>query len=94
MSDNYKLLRKLIKEVILEYGQATGASGSDPTDVKGFYPYDLERGVDIQGYWYRSPGRGKGSDGDPGRPSNAEEYIGMNPEKESAMETPASTEKL
>ena len=88
MSSSIVQLRQLIKEIILlEFGEATGASGSDPTDVKGFYPYEIERGVDVQGYWYRSPGRGPGSDGDPGRPSNAEDYIGMKAETESAMET-------
>jgi len=48
---------------------------ADPTDVKGFYPYDLERGTDIHGYWYKSPGD-KGSN-NPGRPEDAEEYIGF-----------------
>ena len=50
---------------------------ADPTDVKGFYPYEIDRGVDIQGFWYRSPGRSAGGDGDPGRPSDAAEYIGF-----------------
>jgi len=67
-------LRKLIRETL-----GAGASGSDPTDVKGFYPYEIERGTDIQGFWYRSPGRSMGSDGDPGRPGDAAEYIGFKP---------------
>lgn len=71
-------LRRLIRSTILEYGSA--ASGVDPKDAKGFYPYELERGVDVQSYWYRSPGRGMGGDGDPGRPSDAADYIGMSPE--------------
>ena len=50
---------------------------ADPTDVKGFYPYEVERGVDIHGFWYRSPGRSMGGDGDPGRPSDAAEYVGF-----------------
>ena len=84
----YNKLRNFIREfLVLEYGQATGASGSDPTDVKGFYPYEIERGTDIQGSWYRSPGKSPGGDGDPGRPSNAEDYIGMDAETESAMES-------
>jgi hypothetical protein len=71
-------LRRLIREVLIaEYGQATAASGTDPTDVKGFYPYEIERGADIHGYWYRSPGRGVGSDGDPYRAADAAEYIGQ-----------------
>lgn len=71
-------LRRLIRRALLEYG--TAASGTDPKDAKGFYPYELERGIDIQSYWYRSPGRSPGGDGDPGRPSNAADYIGMSPE--------------
>lgn len=79
MSHDGDLLRRFIRQIlILEYGEATGASGSDPTDPKGFYPYEIKRGNDIQGYWYRSPGRSVGGDGDPGRPSDAKGYIGMN----------------
>jgi hypothetical protein len=48
---------------------------ADPTDVKGFYPYEVERGVDIYGYWYKSPGD-KGSS-DPKRPEDPLAYIGM-----------------
>lgn len=71
-------LRRMIRQAILaEYGAS--ASGSDPTDVKGFYPYEIERGTDVQGYWYRSPGRSMGSDGDPSRPDDAASYIGMTP---------------
>jgi hypothetical protein len=69
-------LRKLIRQVLLETG-AIGIKPGEPPDIKGFYPYDLERGVDIQGFWYKSPGRSPGSDGDPGRPADAEEYIGF-----------------
>jgi hypothetical protein len=77
--DFKKLLRSYVREVIYlnEMGGPVGASGSDPTDVKGFYPYEIERGVDIHSYWYKSPGRSMGGDGDPFRPSNALEYIGM-----------------
>jgi len=64
-------LRKIIQKVISESPAVT----ADPTEVKGFYPYDLERGADIHGYWYKSPGD-KGSN-DPGRPDDAEEYIGF-----------------
>lgn len=89
-------LRRIIREELLrEYGGPAGASGSDPTDVKGFYPYEIERGVDIHGYWYRSPGRSVGSDGDPFRPADAAEYIGMKrkagEEEAPASETPAAT---
>lgn len=69
-------LRKIIREMIAEGPAGPGVS-ADPTAQSGFYPYDLERGVDIYGYWYRSPGRTPGSDGDPMRPADAAEYIGF-----------------
>ena len=72
-------LRKIIRGVLSEYGNA--ASGTDPTDKKGFYPYEIERGTDIHSFWYKSPGRGAGADGDPGRPSDAADYLGMVPKK-------------
>lgn len=67
-------LRKLIRKVIAEGPSGPGVT-ADPTDVKGFYPYEIERGVDIYGYWYKSPGD-KGSN-DPMRPEDAEDYIGF-----------------
>lgn len=48
----------------------TGASG-------GARDYDLERGVDIYGYWYKSPGELGGAGVDPMRPEDPEEYIGF-----------------
>jgi len=48
----------------------TGTSG-------GARDYDLERGVDIYGYWYKSPGELGGPGVDPMRPEAAEEYLGM-----------------
>ena len=92
-------LRRIIREeLIREYGQATAASGTDPMDAKGFYPHEMERRVDIQGYWYKSPGRPMGSDGDPFRPADAAEYIGMKPPaggegEESAPKEPAPAPK-
>lgn len=82
-------LRRMIREIIKEsYG---GSLGIDPTSLEtssqGFYPYDLERGVDLYATWYRSPGS---SEGDPGRPADAADYIGMSaeePEEGSAEET-------
>jgi len=72
-------LRRIIRQVLSESGLS--ASGVDPTKLdpnsNGFYPYELERGVDIQARWYKSPGATVGGDGDPGRPSDPEEYIGM-----------------
>lgn len=65
-------LRRIIRQVLSESFPAVTA---DPTDVKGFYPYELERGTDIHGYWYKSPGD-KGSN-DPMRPEDPEEYIGF-----------------
>jgi len=67
-------LRRIIRRSLRENPCGPGVA-ADPTDVKGFYPYELERGTDIQGYWYKSPGD-KGSN-DPGRPEDAEEYIGF-----------------
>jgi hypothetical protein len=67
-------LRKLIRKVLSEGPSGPGIA-ADPTDVKGFYSYEIERGTDIHGYWYKSPGD-KGSS-DPMRPEDAEEYIGF-----------------
>jgi hypothetical protein len=67
-------LRRLIHKVLSE-GPSGPSITADPTDVKGFYPYELERGTDIFGYWYKSPGD-KGSN-DPMRPEDPEEYIGF-----------------
>lgn len=69
-------LRRIIRRALVE-GPAGAGVAADPKDVKGFYPYDLERGTDVQSFWYKSPGRSMGSDGDPGRPEDANEYIGM-----------------
>ena len=69
-------LRKIIRQVLLEGPSGPGVT-ADPTEKKGFYPYEIERGADIHGYWYKSPGRAMGSDGDPGRPPDAAEYIGF-----------------
>lgn len=69
-------LRKIIRQVLLEsYGGPLGVNPAElDVDFKGFYPYDVERGVDVYEKWYRSPGE---SEGDPGRPADAAEYIGM-----------------
>ena len=67
-------LRKIIRHV-LEEGPAGPAVSANPADVKGFYSYEVERGNDMHGYWYRSPGD-KGSS-DPMRPEDPEEYIGF-----------------
>jgi hypothetical protein len=75
-------LRLFIREVLSERSPGPVVS-VDPTNLdtspSGFYPYEIERGTDIQGFWYKSPGRTAGADGDPGRPSDAEEYIGIKP---------------
>jgi len=67
-------LRKIIRKVLMENPTGPGVT-ADPTEKKGFYPYEIERGADIHGFWYKSPGD-KGS-GNPGRPDDAEEYIGF-----------------
>jgi hypothetical protein len=71
-------LRKIIRQVLSEKGWGVGVT-ADPTEGPsgdGFYPYEIERGVDIYGKWYKSPGE---SEGDPGRPADPEEYIGIKP---------------
>lgn len=77
-----KNLRQFIRSVLSERSPGPVVS-VDPTNVdtssKGFYPYEVERGVDLQSFWYKSPGRTPGSDGDPGRPSDPDEYIGTKP---------------
>lgn len=82
MKIRFGTLRKLIREALFTENPGGPAIAADPTDVKGFYPYDVERGSDIHAFWYKSPGRTMGSDGDPGRPSNALEYIGMSPKSD------------
>lgn len=78
-------LRHIIRQALLENPAGPGVA-ADPTDVKGFYPYDLERGADIHGYWYASPGD-KGSS-DPGRPEDAAAYLGFKtPDAEAGEET-------
>lgn len=76
LSFDEKLLRSFIKEIFLKEGPV-GASLTSPQDPKGFYGYDLSMGDTQSKFWYRSPARGMGSDGDPGRPSDAAEYIGL-----------------
>lgn len=46
------------------------SSPQDDSDVE-------ERGADIHGFWYRSPGRPMGTEGDPYRPLDAAEFIGQ-----------------
>jgi hypothetical protein len=82
-------LRKLIRQVLLEsYGGALGIDPQGSADFTGFYPYEIERGVDIYSKWYKSPGE---SSGDPGRPADAEEYIGIKPKEPSAPEGAGET---
>jgi len=71
------LLRRYVREALLE-GPAGAGVAADPTTgtAGGARDYELERGVDIHGYWYKSPGD-KATGGDPGRPDDAEEYIGF-----------------
>jgi len=68
-------LKRLIRRVLTEDEMPSGAETTSTT--KGFYPYEIERGTDIHGFWYKSPGRAQGTDGDPGRPADAAEYIGL-----------------
>lgn len=79
-----ELIRWYVREVLHE-GPAGPGVTADPTDVKGFYPYEVERGADITGYWYMSPGD-KGSS-DPKRPEDPLDYLGMKPEAAGAAES-------
>lgn len=65
-------LRRIIRQELFESSPGVTA---DPTEVRGFYDYEVERGTDIHGYWYKSPGD-KGSN-DPMRPEDPEEYVGF-----------------
>jgi hypothetical protein len=69
-------LRRVIRDVLSEGPSGPGVT-ADPTEIRGFYPYETERGVDILSTWYRSPGAAPGSSGDPGRPADPAEYIGF-----------------
>ena len=87
-------LRKIIRQVLSENPTGPGVT-ADPTNTDGAYPYEIERGVDIYSKWYRSPGE---SAGDPGRPENAEDYVGFNtkntkPADALALSKPKSTSK-
>lgn len=87
-------LRKIIRRV-LEEGPVGPGVTANPTEPGGFYPYEIERGTDILGSWYRSPGKAPGGDGDPGRPADAAEYIGFKtkgatPEDAAEMSKPQS----
>ena len=67
------LLRNFIREALRQSPAGPGVS-ADPTASST--PAESERGVDIYGYWYKSPGD-KSTGGNPGRPDDAEEYIGF-----------------
>jgi hypothetical protein len=79
-------LRELIRTVIAEGPSGPGVT-ADPTSPDGFYPYELTRGNDIYSFWYRSPARTPGSDGDPGRPEDAMEYLGLVPEEPEELQS-------
>ena len=66
-------LRRIIRRVLSEQPGVT----ADPTVVKGFYDYEIERGTDIHSFWSGSPGRAMGTDGDTSRPEDAAAYIGF-----------------
>lgn len=86
-------LRRIIRRAITE-GPAGPGVAADPTDVKGFYSYDLERGTDVHSFWYKSPGREMGSDGDPGRPEDAISYIGMKADEVKPLVEPEEEKDL
>lgn len=68
---------------------------TDPTSAGAPYDnYNIERGVDIYSYWYKSPGD-KATGGNY-RPDDAAAYIGMNPPPppSSPAETTAETDEI
>lgn len=72
------LIRKFIREALLEGPAGPGVTADPTTGTSGgARDYDLPRGVDILGRWYRSPGATPGTEGDPGRPEDPAEYIGI-----------------
>ena len=69
------LLRRFIREALRQGASGPGVTADPTTGTSGgARDYEVDRGVDIYGYWYKSPGD-KGTN--PGRPDSAEEYIGM-----------------
>ena len=72
------LVRRFVREVLMDEGPVGAGVTADPTTGTegGARDYELERGVDIHGYWYKSPGD-KATGGDPGRPDDPAEYIGL-----------------
>lgn len=66
-------LRHIIREAI-----SVTTTLEDPTqEGGGFYDYDTERGEEMYSDWYRLPGKAEGTEGDPGRPEDAQAYLGM-----------------
>lgn len=83
------LLRRFVREALAE-GPAGPGVTADPTAGGGAYDYEVERGADVHGYWYRSPGD-KGTN--PTRPDDPEGYIGLRPPTASTGgEEPSSEE--
>lgn len=67
------LLREFVRIALAE-GPAGPGVTADPAGGGGAYDYEVERGADVHGYWYASPGdRGT----NPMRPDDPEEYIGL-----------------
>jgi len=87
MKSSDRILRQFIREALRQGATGPGVT-ADPTTgtTGGARDYELERGVDILSPWYRSPGD-LGA-GDPGRPEDPEEYVGVKggetPEKAAA----------
>lgn len=81
-------LRKIIAEAMLVEDPTMASVSADPVEPNGFYSYDLERGVDIHSFWYRSPGRPMGQDGDPFRPEDPYEFLGFHVPPGSAAAPP------
>lgn len=80
---NHEIANYLARNTfLLEY--PAGAGMVDPINAKGFYSdFDMEKdhhtGADIQGMWYRSPGREPATDGDPFRVEDPHARLGFHP---------------
>lgn len=73
---------------------AVASVSTDPTDTRGLYTaFDMAKdhgtGDEIQGTWYRSPGREAGLDGDPFRGTDPQQQLGFHVAKKDSTSPPA-----
>ena len=85
LGEDHAWLKREIKRYMLQEDPA-GTSLADPNGAKGFYSdFDMEKdhhtGADIQGLWYKSPGREPGTEGDPFRVEDPASRLKMHPDE-------------